>query len=182
MKAYIVDTNVLIDIKNIINGNINPQAKRYYRNYSDLIETITDRDVQIIVMPTVLEEIKQGAHKDDYSLEILIERFCLTYEFSKEELDLVDKLYNDYIDGDEPAVPIFKEINGGVKYNSKDARILAEATVVYNNNKKDIIKLITNNISDFTNPTKIGSINSKYCLKSIPFNSVMATNAKKEIR
>lgn len=182
MKAYIVDTNVLIDIKNIMAGNISPQTKRFYRNYSGLIETIANGEVQIIVVPTVLEEIKQGARKDDYSLEILIQRFCLEYEFSTRELELVDKLYSDYIESEDPAIPVFKEINGIIKYNSKDARILAESTVVYNNNKQDVIKLITNNVSDFTNPTSIWKINYKYGLKSIPFNSVMATNAKKEIR
>ena len=36
-------------------------------------------------------------------------------------------------------------------YNAKDARILAEVTVLYNSKKYDAIKFITNNIQDFIN-------------------------------
>jgi len=75
MKAYFVDTNVLIDIKKIILQQIDPNRSRYHKNYNDLIELITDEEIEILVVPTVLEEIRRGSHKDDYLIEKFISKF-----------------------------------------------------------------------------------------------------------
>ena len=183
MKAYFVDSNVLIDIKKVIAGEINPEKSRYHRHYKDLIELIINDEIQLLVVPTVLEEIKRGSHKDDFLTERFIHKFCVECELDKEEMMLVDELYSAYIDGDEDAVvPVFKEMKNTIKYNTKDARILAEVTVLFNSNKYDSVKFITNNIGDFINVDGIKSINQEYDLKTVPFNSIMASNVKKEIR
>ena len=75
MKAYFVDTNVLIDIMKIFTGDINPRTNRYYQNYRDFIDLIGNRDVEVLIVPTVLEEIKKGSYKDDSLTEIFIQRF-----------------------------------------------------------------------------------------------------------
>lgn len=182
MKAYFVDTNVLIDIMKIFTGQINSRANRYYQNYADFINLIGDREVQVLIVPTVLEEIRRGSHKDDYMLETFILRMCEQCELTNKELELVDMLYKDYIQGEESAIPVFKDMGDHIKYNDKDARILAEIVVLYNSKKYDAIKFITNNIQDFINIDAIKEINEKYNLKMIPFNSMRASNVKKEIR
>ena len=183
MKAYFVDSNVLIDIKKAITGEINPDKSRYHRHYKDLIELIINDEIQLLVVPTVLEEIRRGSYKDDFLTERFIQKFCVECDLDKEEIKLADELYNAYIDGDEEAVvPVFKEMKNTIKYNTKDARILAEVTVLFNSNKYDAIKFITNNIGDFINVEGIKNINREYGLKTIPFNSIVASNVKKEIR
>jgi hypothetical protein len=177
-----VDTNVLIDIMKIFTGQINPRTNRYYQNYTDFIDLIGDRTIEVLVVPTVLEEIRRGSHKDDYMLETFIMRMCEQCEFTDKELELVDMLYRDYIEGEESAIPVFKDMGDHLKYNAKDARILAEIIVLYNSKKYDAIKFITNNIQDFINIDAIKEINAKYNLKMIPFNSMKASNVKKEIR
>ena len=152
LKGYFIDSNVLIDIKRIITGELDPKKSRYHRNYSDLIELVTSGKIELLVVPTVLEEIKKGSYKDDFLTERFIEKFCTVCELDYKEENLVEQLYQDYIAGDEESViPIFKEMGNTIKYNTKDARILAEVTVLFNSNKYDAIKFITNNIGDFIN-------------------------------
>lgn len=183
LKGYFVDSNILIDIKKIMTGELNPSKSRYHRNYADLIDLVTSGKVEVLVVPTVLEEIKRGSHKDDGLTEMFIQRFCTICEFEDEELSLVDSLYEDYIYGDDDSViPIFKEVGSTIKYNTKDARILAEVTVLYNGVKYDAIKFITNNIGDFINTDGVRDINREYGFKSVPFNSMRASNVKNEIR
>ena len=183
MKGYFVDSNILIDIKKIMTGEIDPRKSRYHRNYADLIDMVTSGKVEILVVPTVLEEIKRGSHKDGSLTEMFIERFCTLCELTCEEERLVNSLYEDYIDGDEEAIiPVFKEVGNTIKYNTKDARILAELTVLYNSGKYDAVKFITNNVEDFINTDGVRDINREYSLKLVPFNSIRASNVKKEIR
>lgn len=182
MKSYFVDTNILIDIKRVILREIDASKSRYHFNYNDLIELLGNEEIGILVVPTVLEEIKKGSHKDGAVTERFINKLCIQCELNDDELDMCEKLYNDYISGEDIAIPIFKEINGSVKCNTNDARILAEVTVLYNCNKYEAIKFLTNNICDFINTSEVNKINSKYGLKSVPFNSMKASNIKKEIR
>lgn len=182
MKAYFVDTNILIDIKKIFLQEIDPRKSRYHMNYMGLIESISDGKIEILVTPTVYNEIKKGSKKDDFITERFINRFCNVCRFDEKDFELAKKLYFDYISDKEKAVPIFKNINGHVKRNDNDAKILAEVTVLYNKGCYDVVKFITNNIIDFINIDKINKINEKYGLKSIPFNSIKASNVKNEIR
>ena len=183
MKGYFVDSNILIDIKKIMTGELDPRKSRYHRNYADLIDLVTSGKVEILVVPTVYEEIKKGSYKDDGMTEMLIQRCCTVCELSDEEENLVNSLYEDYINGDDDSViPIFKDFGGTIKYNTKDARILAEVTVLFNGGKYDAVKFITNNIGDFINTEGVRNINREYGLKSVPFNSIRASNVKNEIR
>lgn len=183
MKGYFVDSNILIDIKKIMTGEIDPRKSRYHRNYADLMDLVTSGKVELLVVPTVLEEIKRGSYKDDGMTEIFIQRCCTVCELDSEQESLVESLYEDYINGDEDSViPIFKEVGNTIKYNTKDARILAEVTVLFNSRKYDAIKFITNNIGDFINTDGVRDINRDYGLKSVPFNSMKASNVKNEIR
>lgn len=183
MKGYFIDSNILIDIKKIMTGELDVRKSRYHRNYSDLIDLVTSGKIEALVVPTVLEEIKRGSYKDDSLTEMFIQRFCTVCELDSEEGNLVDSLYQAYIDGDEDAViPVYKEVRDTIKYNTKDARILAEVTVLFNSGKYDAIKFITNNIGDFINTDGVRDINRGYGLKSVPFNSIRATNAKNETR
>lgn len=183
MKAYFVDTNILIDIKRIITGEINPNRSRYHRNYNDLIELITSDEIEILVVPTVLEEIRRGSHKDDALTERFIGRFCTQCELTEQEQLWADDLYDEYIAGEEDAViPVFKDMGKMMKYNTKDAHILAEVTAIYNGKRYDAVKFITNNIIDFINVDGVRRINQDLGLKTITFNSIAASNVKKEIR
>lgn len=182
MKYYIVDTNILIDIKKIMLNERDSNKNRDRRNYEELIDYLTNGEIGIIVTPTVLQEIKKGSYKDDFLLERFINRFCEVCEFSEKENELIEDLYNDYIDGEDPAVPVFKNMGDYMKYNDNDAKVLAEATVLYNNGKYDVIKMLTKNIKDFINMEKTDKINKKYGLKTIQFNSMKATNVKNERR
>lgn len=183
MKGYFVDSNILIDIKKIMTGEIDPRKSRYHRNYADLMDLVTSGKVELLVVPTVLEEIKRGSYKDDGMTEIFIQRCCAVCELDSEQESLVESLYEDYINGDEDSViPIFKEVGNTIKYNTKDARILAEVTVLFNSKRYDAIKFITNNIGDFINTDGVRDINRDYGLKSVPFNSMKASNVKNEIR
>ena len=69
-----------------------------------------------------------------------------------------------------------------MKYNTKDAHILAEVTAIYNGKRYDAVKFITNNIIDFINVDGVRRINQDLGLKTITFNSIAASNVKKEIR
>ena len=69
-----------------------------------------------------------------------------------------------------------------LKYNTRDARILAEVTAIYNGKRYDAVKFITNNVGDFINVDGVKRINQDLGLKTITFNSMVASNVKKEIR
>lgn len=182
MKFYIVDTNILIDIIKVMTNEINAKSSRYHRNYLELIDNLNDGNIGLLITPTVLHEVKKGSYKDDFLLERFIRRFCKTCELDEFEKELIVNLYNEYIEGENPAVPVYKDMGDHMKYNDNDAKILAEATVLYNSKKYDIIKLLTNNVSDFINMDKTDKINLKNGLKSIQFNSMRATNVNNERR
>lgn len=182
MPSYVVDTNILIDIKKIMCNQYDFNKNRDAQYYSDFVEFLTSGEVEVLVTPTVLSEVKKGSYKENFLLERFINRFCTICEFNDEENRLVEKLCADYIEGENPAVPTIKDMGDRIKYNSNDARVLAETTVLYNSDKHDIIKLLTKNIADFANASAINRINERYGLKTIPFNSMKATNVKKERR
>lgn len=182
MSSYVVDTNILIDIKKIMCNQYDFNKNRDAQYYSDFVEFLTSGEVEVFVTPTVLSEVKKGSYKEDFLLERFINRFCTICEFNDEENVLIEKLYADYIDGENPVIPTIKDIGNRIKYNSNDARVLAEATVLYNSKRFNVIKFITKNIGDFINVNAINKVNEKYDLKTIPFNSMKATNVKKERR
>lgn len=182
MKYYIVDTNILIDIKKIMLNEKNTNQNRDRGNFDELIKYLTEGEVGIIVVPTVLKEIKRGSYKDDFLLERFINKFCLVCNFDNDEEKTIEELYQDYIGGEFPAIPRFRRDKDHIHYNDNDARILAQATVLYNSNKYDVIKLLTKNIRDFINMDRIDKINKKYNFKTLQFNSMRATNVKNERR
>ena len=182
MKYYIVDTNILIDIKKIMLKEKDSNKNRDRGNFDELVKYLTQEEVGMLIVPTVLEEIKKGSYKDDFLLMRFINRFCKVCQFEEEESELIETLHEDYIYGDEPAMRMLKKVGNKMLYNDNDARILAEATVLYNSNKYDIIKFLTKNIKDFINMDRIDKVNKKYGLKTLEFNSVRATNVRNETR
>ena len=61
-----------------------------------MIELITSDEIEILVVPTVLEEIRRGSHKDDALTERFIGRFCTQCELTEQEQLWADDLYDEY--------------------------------------------------------------------------------------
>lgn len=175
MKTYIADTNIIIGVVNALNkSNTNQKPNK---NIEALAKLIEKRKLQLMITPTVFNELKAGKNKDGGVAMDFVQNYVFCHYLTDEEEKLASQLTIGYLTGEDSAI----KDRTGKKTNYKDARVLAEATITYNTSKLKVAKFITKNVKDFDNYNQIEYIDKEFDLKSIPINSNQTNYKELEI-
>ena len=173
MVKFIVDSNVIIDLSKIFEkGDVNKNQRRLDR-LTKLFLLLADGQVELYVVPKVVEEIKIGSKKDGFRAEHFMNRFCNEIILSKEEraeaLDLAYCYGNEKLYGQ---TAIFQAQNEHCR-NFADALIVAQSSVA----EKKIgghTPIITQNLKDMIEVSLLNEINFK---RGLPSVSIYSQNA-----
>ena len=175
MADLVVDSSIIIGIAKLYKDNIqSPRNRRenYLFNIKNLIE---DGKINCIVTPTIMKEIRRGSKFDNgFGLKI-ISRFGTQIDFDdydqNKTIELVDA-YGNYEINDRMAI---ENAEDSLSRNYADARIVAETAVLQKKFGK-AIPLLTDNIADICDESKINIINIRHGVPKIHIHSMHTVN------
>ena len=171
MADLVVDSSIIIGIAKLYKDNIqSPRNRRenYLFNIKNLIE---DGKINCVVTPTIMKEIRRGSKFDKgFGLKI-ISRFGTQIDFDdydkNKTIELVDT-YGNYMINDKTAI---ENAEDSMSRNYADARIVAE-TAVLQKKFGNVIPLLTDNIADICDESKINIINLRHGVPKIHIHSM----------
>ena len=171
MADIVVDSSIIIGIARLYKNNERkPRTRREFYLFQ-IMEQLEEGNINCVVTPTILKEIKRGAKYDNGFGEKIVSRYGIRYDFDDQDksktLELVEA-YGNYLINNEPAIELAQN---KTSRNYFDARIVAETSVLQKKLGRQI-PILTDNIRDICDESKINIINTNYNLLKTHIHSM----------
>lgn len=169
-----VDTNIMIGIANIMSGR-----KECFGNYDEYLNYLTlayllqDREIELVIPPTVFNEIIKGFSFDGGMAETIIKKFCVLTKFDSDEKKLSRQLayeYGNELCADKNYALDNAKTAGSPNYN--DALIIAETCVLQQRIKRKLGFLSNDKMHVLPSMNNVNEINAKHNVIPITMHDI----------